>query len=183
MKILFLDHDSVICLPNNWGGRYKKWKKWEKKYGPTPSSKMDVQYRFDSFDKKAVEVLNEIITKTDLEIVVSSDWRLYATLEEMQLLYKLEGVIKSPIGFTPKFKDIENIPENFTWRISMCLEQQRAFEIKTWLNTNPNISNWVAVDDLDMRGDIWGLDNFVLCPRSSEGIKQSNIKDKIIKFL
>jgi len=28
-----------------------------------------------------------------------------------------------------------------------------------------------------------GLSNFVLTPRSSEGIKQSGIKEKIIKFL
>jgi len=30
---------------------------------------------------------------------------------------------------------------------------------------------------------IWGLDNFVHTPRSGEGIKQSGIKEKIIKFL
>ena len=29
----------------------------------------------------------------------------------------------------------------------------------------------------------WGLTNFVLTPKSSEGIKQTGIKDKIIKIL
>jgi hypothetical protein len=29
----------------------------------------------------------------------------------------------------------------------------------------------------------WALDNFVLTPRGNEGIKQSGIKEKIIKFL
>jgi hypothetical protein len=29
----------------------------------------------------------------------------------------------------------------------------------------------------------WGLDNFVLTPKSNEGIKQSYIKEKIVKFL
>ena len=28
MKVIFLDHDGVICLSNNWGGRTKKWAKY-----------------------------------------------------------------------------------------------------------------------------------------------------------
>jgi hypothetical protein len=36
--------------------------------------------------------------------------------------------------------------------------------------------------DMSMR-DGWGLTNFVLTPRSYEGIKQSGVRDKIIKFL
>jgi hypothetical protein len=183
MKVLFLDHDGVICLPNNWGSRYKKQKRWEKKYGSTPVNKMDVFHRFDSFDKKAIDVLNEIISITDLEIVISSDWRLYCTLEEMQKFYMKEGVIKSPIAFAPVFKDIKDVPEDFPWKMSICLEQQRSFEIKTFLKDNPKITNWVAVDDLDMRSSEWGLQNFVICDRESEGIKKSNIKEKIISFL
>ena len=27
MKVIFLDHDGVICLPQQWGGRHKKRKK------------------------------------------------------------------------------------------------------------------------------------------------------------
>jgi hypothetical protein len=29
----------------------------------------------------------------------------------------------------------------------------------------------------------WGLENFVLTPRSNEGIKQSGIKEKVIEYL
>jgi hypothetical protein len=29
----------------------------------------------------------------------------------------------------------------------------------------------------------WGLENFVWTPRDFEGIKQSGIKDKVLKFL
>ena len=29
----------------------------------------------------------------------------------------------------------------------------------------------------------WGLKNFVLTPKNNEGIKQSGIKEKVIKFL
>jgi hypothetical protein len=183
MKVLFLDHDGVICLPDNWGSRHKKQTLFQKKHGFMSVNKMDVFHRFDSFDKKAVNVLNDIISQTNLEIVVSSDWRLSCTLEEMQLLYQKEGVLKSPIDFTPVFKNIKDIPEDFPWKMSINLEQQRSFEIKTWLNQNKNVTNWVAIDDLDLRSEVWGLENFVHCSRKNEGIKQLSLKDKILKFL
>ena len=28
MKAIFLDHDGVICLSTEWGGRLKKQSKW-----------------------------------------------------------------------------------------------------------------------------------------------------------
>ena len=63
----------------------------------------------------------------------------------------------------------------------------RVIEIKQYLHDHPEIPHWVAIDDLDMGKDgdrkDWGLDNFVLTPRSNEGIKQSSIKEKILKFL
>jgi hypothetical protein len=31
--------------------------------------------------------------------------------------------------------------------------------------------------------DGWAIDNFVLTPKSNEGIKQSGVKEKILKFL
>jgi hypothetical protein len=31
--------------------------------------------------------------------------------------------------------------------------------------------------------DEWAIDNFVLTPKSSEGIKQCGVKEKIINFL
>ena len=51
-----------------------------------------------------------------------------------------------------------------------------------WLKDNKEnlgITHWVAVDDLKM----FDLENFVHCPRSMEGIKQSGVKEKILKIL
>jgi hypothetical protein len=69
----------------------------------------------------------------------------------------------------------------------------RVIEIKQYLHDHPEITHWVSIDDLDMgktgkrRGvefeHDWALDNFVLTPRGNEGIKQSGIKEKVIKFL
>lgn len=189
MKILFLDNDGVICLSNNWGGRSKKWKKY-RSANPETSRYIDdapVEVRFDDFDKKAVKVLNEILEETDAEIVVSSDWRCHANLEELGEYFLSQGILKKPIGFT-KLLGQCNQPENYEWLHKWDLEQSRSLEILQYLRDNPEITQWVAVDDLDMgkNGEEWkdwGLDNFVLTPSRTEGIKQSGIKEKIIKFL
>ena len=61
MKVIFLDHDGVICLSTEWGGRYKRQNKWEgRKLSMTPME-IPMEYRFDNFNKKAIKVLNEIL--------------------------------------------------------------------------------------------------------------------------
>jgi hypothetical protein len=189
MNVIFLDNDGVICLSNNWGGRSKKWKKYRSENPETSKWITDapVFVRFDDFDKKAIKVLNEILEETDAEIVVSSDWRLHATLEEIGEYYTLQGILKKPIGFT-KLLGQCNQPENYPWSRKWDVGQSRSLEILQYLHDHPEITQWVAVDDLNMgkNGEEWkdwGLDNFVLTPSSNEGIKQSGIKDKIIKFL
>jgi len=189
MKVIFLDNDGVICLSNNWGGRSKKWKKYRSE-NPETSKYVDdapVEVRFDNFDKKSIKVLNEILEETGAEIVVSSDWRLHATLEEIGEYYTSQGILKKPIGVTKLLGQCDQ-PENYEWLHKWDLEQSRSLEILQYLRDNPEITQWVAVDDLNMgkNGEEWkdwGLDNFVLTPSSNEGIKQSGIKEKIIKFL
>ena len=83
MKVIFLDHDGVICLSSEWGGRFKKQEKWGgRKLSMTPLE-MPLKYRFDNFNQKAVKVLNEILEETGAELVTSSDWKRWANLEEM----------------------------------------------------------------------------------------------------
>lgn len=184
MKVIFLDNDGVICLSNNWGSRGKKRKKLlddSIKYDLVLD--MPVQVRFDDFDKGAIDVLNRILEQTGAQIVVSSDWRLYGTLEELGDYYLSQGIIKKPIDFTPIIDEFDDsTAQLLRWRGSAG--RARSLEIKKWLEDN-KVESWVAVDDLDMSNEYLqpGLDNFVLTPRSSEGIKQSGIYDKIVKFL
>lgn len=179
MKVIFLDHDGVICLPDQWGGRFKK-----KGFGLDLEIPLDL--RMDNFDKKAVLVLNSILEETSAEIVVSSDWRRYGTLAQLQEMYETRG-IKKPIGITPLISQCK-VPTKFIWNRSLELEQERSLEILDWLKNHPGVTHWVAVDDLDMslRKDsafTWGLANFVHTPRMNEGIKQNGIKKKILSYL
>ena len=189
MKVIFLDLDGTICLSNNWGGRSKKWAKYRSENPETSKFINDapVEVRFDDFDKKAIKVLNEILEETGAEIVVSSDWRCHANLEELGEYFISQGILKKPVGVTKMLGQC-NQPENYPWSRKWDLEQSRSLEILQYLYDHPEVTQWVAIDDLNMgkNGESWknwGLDNFVLTPVSSEGIKQSGIKDKILKFL
>jgi hypothetical protein len=192
MKVLFLDNDGVICLSQNWGSRHKKQNKWGQRKLSMPPTSIPVEYRFDNFDKKAIKVLNEILEKTEAEIVVSSDWRMYATLSELGEYYLSQGIIKAPIGFTKKLGEFD-VPTDFEWSREWDLEQIRCFEIHQFLKDHIEITHWVAVDDLDMRVEgkhysidyvhEWGLKNYVWTPLSTEGIKQSGIKQQILNHL
>jgi hypothetical protein len=196
MKVIFLDNDGVICLSNNWGGRSKKWAKY-RSANPESSRVLNdapVDVRFDNFDTKAIKILNEILELTGAEIVVSSDWRFHANLDELGEYYVSQGISKKPIGVTKRLGECDQ-PIDFPWSKTFDLEQSRSLEINQYLKDHPEITNWVAVDDLnmgmihyheswgEMTMDDWGLPNFVHTPKSSEGIKQSGVKEKIIKIL
>lgn len=190
MKVIFLDNDGVICLYNNWGGRAKKWSKYIKlNPGQTSLALAPVDIRFDDFDQKAIKVLNQILEETGAEIVVSSDWRLHANLEEIREYYLSQGILKSPIGFTKRYFNCDN-PDELEWNRNTAYEQQRCIEVKQYLIDHPEITQWVCIDDLQLgKRDTyhhiqkWGLSNFVHTPKMSEGIKQSGIKEQILKIL
>jgi hypothetical protein len=196
MKVIFLDNDGVICLAHNWGSRKKKRQKAYGWYDHPSSALMPVEYRFDNFDVKAVKILNQILEQTGAEIVVSSDWRFHASLSELGDYYESKGIIKRPIDTTAKFADV--FPREWSsLRFRAELELERSMEIQHWLSQHPEVTHWVAVDDLNMGVEFLGerfvasngsdekpgLTNFVWTNRDYEGIKQCGIKDKIIKYL
>ena len=192
MKVIFLDHDGVICLSSEWGGRHKKQRRAGRKLSQSIES-LPVDARFDNFNKKAIDILNVILEETNAEIVVSSDWKRWASVEEMGEYYESQGIKKKPIAFTKNLGECD-VPQNFPWSRQYDLEQSRSLEIKQYLQDHPEITNWVAIDDLNMGipqvheswGEIemdWGLTNFVHTPKSREGIKQMGIKEQILKFL
>jgi len=149
MKILFLDHQGVMRLdPVCW-----------------LAGKPELQ----DFDKGAVQILNEIIKETDCEIVVSSDWKLWVSLEEMKDFYISQGIIKSPIGYTlDKSSEIMSLDD---------LARLRVEEITQWLDDS-DVLIWVAVDDLDLRK----LERFVFI-ESSLGIKSKKVIKEIKEYL
>ena len=199
MKVIFLDNDGVICLPAQQGGRYKKQKKWGGRESGMTMNEIPIRYRFDNFDKKSIKVLNKILEESGAEIIVSSDWRKWATLEELGDYYESQGIIRRPIGLTEFINDEEwtkagIIPADFPFHRYDMYEQIRYFEITKWLMDHPEVTHWVAIDDMSLGKIIyttysknpvkrdWGLENFVHS-NYYMGIQQSGLKDKIMKYL
>jgi hypothetical protein len=192
-KVIFLDHDGVICLDHNFGSRLKKQKKWGGRKLSMTNREIPLQYRFDDFDKDAIKTLNQILEQTNADIVVSSDWRLYATLEELGEYYQQQGISKKPIGFTKVLSEIH--PKEWSrLRFRADLELERSIEIQHWLSEHPEVTHWVAVDDLNMSinhlsdrfaatddsASKLGLENFVLV---WEGISQRGVKERVVDVL
>ena len=155
MKVIFIDIDGVLATAPCWNmNRDNKWSAYP-------------------FDKKAVKILNKILGETGAEMVLSSDWRYHYTLDGIKEIFtEFNCVIKSPFDVTEKLPTPKGCD----------LEGGRVIEINLWLEENKKklgVTHWVAVDDLKM----FELENFVHCPRDMEGIKQSGIKEKILKIL
>jgi hypothetical protein len=153
---LFLDIDSVLVTTRQHF-----------------SKKLHPKYMTNPFDSKCVAVLNEILEKAKPLIILTSDWRLKFTLEEINEIFKDNRVNGFVTDYTPNFWGTQ-----FTklQDIDMC----RGFEILKYVHQY-GIENYVAVDDLNLSG--WIPNHFVQCTHSTEGIKQSNVKEKILKIL
>ena len=119
-------------------------------------------------------VLNEIIKKINPIIVLSSDWKNQYNIETMNNIFEWNGIGVKISDYTPNLWGVDF----FTLRE---LEECRSSEILKFVKEN-DIKKWISIDDLDLSPYI-SEENFVHTPRPNEGIKQSGIKDKILKRL
>lgn len=155
MNVIFLDHYGVMCLAKEEVIRYKD-------SIPT-TNELLLTKPFDNFDNKCVSVLNNIIKNTDIEIIISSDWK--SSIEKMSDFYKSQGIIKAPIGFTNKLKYSE-------------IHINRSKEILSWVDAN-KVDRWLAIDDIYL-GEL--INNFMWCNFVHKGISKDGMCESIISF-
>ncbi len=141
-----------------------------KQYNLTNQSKTWLQkYNVYPFDPKCVKIFNEILEKVDADIIISSDWRVEFTLEELADIFKINGVIRPPMGVTPQY------PTSMSH-----YSKNRAGEIMKYVTDNKIGKNWIAIDDLNL--NLWLDEHFFMCKSEWEGIKQSGLKQKILNY-
>jgi hypothetical protein len=94
-------------------------------------------------------------------------------LDDLDFIFNTNGVIKSPIAFTPN-----------EWVSFSNTTRNRAYQIGCYIQES-NVKNYVVIDDLPV-GEYMKItnddDKFVLT-NDMEGLKQDGIKDKIGGFL
>lgn len=159
--IIFLDIDGVLTTDTEYNRIRKKfWDKYD------TAKQLRIPY---PFNPGCVKVFNEILDETDADIVLSSDWRKYWDLEQLDTIFRFNKVVKSPMGKTGNF------PTSFS-----AMDKNRAHEIDIYRKEH-NITNYVIIDDLDLEHFV-PIEHFVKTT-DREGIKQSNVKQKILKVL
>ena len=87
------------------------------------------------FDPVCIGYLKQIVETTNAQIVVSSDWKYYDSLEDLRKMWESRQMYGNLFDVAPNLK------------IS------RGAEICGWINGKANISNYVIIDDL-------GFENF-----------------------
>lgn len=119
MKVIFLDVDEVLVTHRCKG------------IGPRSGYNGSHGKKYH-FDQESVKWLNYLVARSGAKVVVSSVWRIGATVEELNNLFKFQGLELEVIGKTPKFNE------------SSC----RGREIKDWLEKNgANVTKYVIIDD------------------------------------
>lgn len=156
---IMLDVDGVLATSIQHNVNPKKW-------CPLYNSYL--------FDRKCVAVFNEIIEATNPIIVLSSDWKNEYSLDMLNRIFAVNMINCTISDITPNhwgtlFKSLKE------------LENCRASEILEYVKMH-NVQHFVAVDDLNLSLFL-SDENFVRTPRALEGIKQTNIKEKIINKL
>jgi hypothetical protein len=151
MKILFLDIDGVLNSKGidldsedivdgatNYTDRQKseildiKWDRFSNQVYKKPLIKCDLDYG-------KIKLLAYIIKVCNLKVVVTSTWRHYYTNEELDYLFK--QVCETWV------------PSTIISSTQMGQYDDRHIHVKNWLDANPEITEFVILDDRNIFKD------------------------------
>jgi len=126
VRVVFLDFDGVLN-----SGPYTDAMGQDPNFQPR---ELSMEWWAQGLDPVAIEHLNSIVERTDAKVVVSSTWRLHATIGWLQRVLRLRGYRHRVRGKTER-----------------CAGYDRSYEIQMWLAKNPT-SHFVILDDRDDAG-------------------------------
>lgn len=121
MKVLFLDIDGVVNDSNTWLPYV---------IGSKGVAIEDVPFQdwCSQFQPELVAKVNQIVDQTGAQVVLSSSWRKYHTLERINQYLVSAGATFQVIDHTN-------------------LYLKRFAAIKRWLNDHPEVKTYVILDD------------------------------------
>lgn len=136
MKVVFIDIDGPLA-----------WGTWDQ--GPVKIADvkitgntwngLTIPYPWQEEDCRALE---QILVRTDAQLVVSSDWKLHYGFGELKLIFEHYGIGQwQLLDTTTNYNPIRKLSSPPEWN--------RACQIKTWVKAfKPE--NWIAIDDLPL---------------------------------
>ncbi len=175
-KYLFLDIDGVLNS-QDWF-KSDKFDDLQEKIvrGKRPND-------FFAFDPTAIELLTDIVTATDCEIVISSSWRKSRNIEQLQDLFR-------EVGFCHPGKITGKTDSSYNWLLpKVHCPSIRGLEIKVWLDlnvrktekgfTNDDFTYCILDDDTDM---LYEQKNNFVNTNSQTGLTSNDVS-KVIRIL
>jgi len=91
--------------------------------------KYDVAAVCCDWDKESVNLLRKLCNVTGAKIVISSDWRLSKTLEQLKLLFKIHEL------------------DNFVIDMTATIVGMHPLQVKEYITTHSNVVRFVILDD------------------------------------
>lgn len=157
MIVIFLDIDGVLATTKQF---YMNKEKYQS--NNFLAKELDLWY---PFDKKCVDIFNEITDSCENKVVLSSDWKESFSPTEIDKIFKMNGV-KAPI--------VDRTSDYSMFDATRAKIRQE--EISAYIR-NLEVKNYIILDDLPLT-----LPNF-FHTNLNEGLKQTNLKNKILQKL
>ena len=129
-KIIFIDIDGPLA-----------WGSWNDGKVTITGGVEDFQIPYP-WDRADCEALQKICDETNAELVLSSDWKKHFTFNQMKRIFWHYGI-------TARLIDITTHQDLWNKMSRTSLEHERALEVAKWARDN-KITNWIAIDDLDL---------------------------------
>jgi len=129
-KIIFIDVDGPLA-----------WGTWNDGKVTISTGVEDFQIPYP-WVKEDCDALQKICEETNAELVVSSDWKKHFTFNQLKRIFWHYGI-------TARLIDITTHQDLWNKMSRPGLEHERALEVAKWVKDN-KISNWIAIDDLDL---------------------------------
>lgn len=93
----------------------------------------------------AIAALNRILSETDAQIVISSDWRNKMPLDAIRAHLEKAGLTPGRIIGTTEIR--ASVPYAVVGSVD------RRSEIRAWLRARiPRVTRWAVIDDMDLEG-------------------------------
>lgn len=155
-KVVFLDIDGVL-QPYGAQERFKHdmdalliQLTKELKIDYTKMDKYDIAATYYDWFKPAVARLKSLLKMTGAALVISSNWREWGGLPKMRALFAIHGLAYDVADITPTITYSDPVPEKEK------IYTTRTREIRQYLEAHPEITAYVAIDDMDIERGLEG---------------------------
>lgn len=120
-------------------------------------------------DPKLIQLVNQLVERSQADVVVSSTWRSKYSVEELNSMLTNRGAT---------FKIIAATPTNLSFKWGDGGFVSRGLEIQTYLNSlNKKPDSFVIIDDID---EMEHLSKYLVLTDDSYGITQEDVESALI---